>query len=351
MASQHILIVDDQKEISSMLRSGLETLEHDLEITELLSGEEAILEINERPVDLLVSDIMLPGMTGLELMDKLKSKNPDLKVILVSGVTDKKIRRNVAEAGADAFFYKPIEMADFLDGVERTLGMVETMLPSELEVEITDANLEKEETISLSERITGLRQQLEAYCVYLMNDLGQVLVRAGELSDHQIETKLLADLMAVTLPTNRISGFLGSSSSKISSYFHGKKLNLIISPVGQTYALLMAMGKSPSVNIEEITSAMSAAVKDIFSTLSILGLLSSPGTTGQLKKSNTGNLIDPELEAMFDKAKGKKIKKEDVEEFWESLPDTQMFENIAGGEGLSFKEATKLGIGSTTNEK
>ena len=131
----------------------------------------------------------------------------------------------------------------------------------------------------------------------------------------------------------------------------GKKLNLIISPVGQTYALLMAMGKSPSITIEEITSAMSAAVKDIFSTLSILGLLSSPGTTGQLKKSNTGNLIDPELEAMFDKAKGKKIKKEDVEEFWESLPDTQMFENIAGGEGLSFNEATKLGIGPTTNEK
>ena len=334
-----------------MLRSGLETLEQDLEITELLSGEEAVLEINIRPVDLLVSDVILPGMTGLELMDKLKSKNPHLKVILVSGVTDKKIRRNVAEAGADAFFFKPIELADFLDGVERTLGMVETMLPSELEVEITDATHEKEETISLSERTTSLRQQLEASCVYLMNDLGQVLVRAGELPDQQIETKLIADLMAVIHTNNRISGFLGSSSPKNFAFFQGKKLNLIISPVGQTYALLMAMGKSPEISVEEITSAMSAAVKDIFSTLSILGLLSSPGTTGQLKKNDTGNLIDPELEAMFDKAKSKKIKKEDVEAFWESLPDKQMFGNIAGGEGITFKEAAELGLAPTEDEK
>ena len=45
MPTQHILIVDDQKEVSSVLRSGLESLGQDLHVSELLSGEEAILEL------------------------------------------------------------------------------------------------------------------------------------------------------------------------------------------------------------------------------------------------------------------------------------------------------------------
>ena len=338
------MIVDDQKEVSSVLRSGLESLEQDFEVTELLSGEEAVLETNKQSFDLLVSDIMLPGMTGLDLMEKLKSNNPALKVILISGVADKQIRRAVAEAGADAFFFKPVEMADFLDGVERTLGMVDTMLPSELDVEKQETVHEKEETISLSERITSLRQELDASCVYLMNDLGQVLVRAGEMPDHEIETKIAADLMALIFTNNRVSSFLGGHSSKNFTFFHGKSFDLTISPIGRMYALLMATNRDPSTPVDQITRSMSAAIKDIFSTLSILGLTAGIGNTGQLSKNTTGSLVDPELESMFEKAKSKKVKKEEIESFWETLPDTQVVDNIAGGQSLSFEEAAELGL-------
>lgn len=351
MTNQNILIVDDQKEVSGVLRSGLESLDKNLDVTELLSGEEAILEVRKKPLDLLVSDIMLPGMSGLQLMEKLKSQNPDLKVILVSGVTDKKIRRQVAEAGADAFFFKPIELADFLDGVERTLGLVETMLPTELAVEKNAAAHAKAETISLSDRITSLRQEMDASCVYLMNDLGQVLVRAGEMPDKEIETKLAADLMAVIFTNNRVSKFLGGSSSNNITFFQGTGFDLTISPVGQTYALLMATGNHQSVSIEEIANALNAAVKDIFSTLSILGLSSNKVNTGQLTKGTTGTLFDPELETMFEKAKSKKIKKEEIETFWETLPGTHKIKNVAGGEGLSYDEAAELGLAPTEDEK
>lgn len=350
MTSRRVLIVDDQKEVSGVLRAGLESLQQDIEVTELLSGEEAVLETNKVSFDLLVSDVMLPGMTGIDLMDRLKSENPDLKVVLVSGVTDKKIRRAVAEAGADAFFFKPIEMADFLDGVERALGMVETMLPSELDVESQEAQHEKEETISLSERITSLRQELDASCVYLMNDLGQVLVRAGEMPDREIETKLATDLMALIFTNNRVSSFLGGNSSKNLTFFHGKSFDLSISPIGTSYALMVATENSPPTPIDIITNSMSVAIKDIFSTLSILGLTNSGGNTGQLSHNTTGNLVDPELESMFEKAKGKKIKKEEIESFWESLPDTSGVENIAGGQSLSFEEAAELGLAPSEDD-
>lgn len=135
MGAPHILLVDDQKEVTRVLRSGLESLEHEFRITDVPSGEEAFLEIQPGSVDLLVSDVRLPGISGLDLMRRVKEANPNLKVILVSGVTEEKIRQEVAQAGADAFFFKPVELPDFLDAVERTLGLVEAMLPSEMDAE------------------------------------------------------------------------------------------------------------------------------------------------------------------------------------------------------------------------
>ena len=119
----HVLIVDDQRDARSVLRAGLETLETRLKVTDVPSGEEAILVIASQPIDLLVADIRLPGITGLELKERARMRNPELKVILITGVTDPRIREKVARAGAEAFFYKPVEMGDFLDAVERCLGL------------------------------------------------------------------------------------------------------------------------------------------------------------------------------------------------------------------------------------
>ena len=125
-----ILIVDDQREVSRLLKSALETIEHGLDVVEAPSGEEAILEASRRKIDLLVADFRLPGITGVELTKKMQARNPAMKVILITGVTDPKVREDIAKAGADAYFTKPVPMADFLDAVERTLGLVRTILPS-----------------------------------------------------------------------------------------------------------------------------------------------------------------------------------------------------------------------------
>jgi len=131
MAAYRILIVEDQREVSHLLRTALETLEHELEVIEIPSGEEAVLNASRNKVDLLVTDFRLAGITGIELMRKVRSHRPEAKVILITGLTDRKVRKEVAEAGADAFFLKPVPIADFLDAVERHLGLVETMLPAE----------------------------------------------------------------------------------------------------------------------------------------------------------------------------------------------------------------------------
>ena len=76
MVAYRILIVEDQREVSLLLRSALQTLEHDLEVVEIPSGEEAILDASRNKVDLLVTDYRLAGITGIELMRKVRSHRP-----------------------------------------------------------------------------------------------------------------------------------------------------------------------------------------------------------------------------------------------------------------------------------
>jgi len=140
MADYRVLIVDDTREVRRALVSAIETLDANIEIRDVPSGEEGLLELSSGPFDLLVSDVRLPGISGLELLTKIRIRQPELHVILVTGMVDAHVRQAVADAGAAAFFLKPIETADFLDAVERALGLIDAVI---VEPNIPDDDLEK----------------------------------------------------------------------------------------------------------------------------------------------------------------------------------------------------------------
>src|SRR5512141_1393856 len=159
-----VLLVDDQRDIVRLLHSSLQTLGHELNIIDAPSGEEALLEASRRKIDLLVSDYLLPGISGVELMHKIQARSPELKVIFISGMTDRKVRKEMVNSGAVAIFDKPIPLADFLDAVERTLGLVLTIFPPESSKEV------EERRQTFSELLTGFRQNASADAVFLIND-------------------------------------------------------------------------------------------------------------------------------------------------------------------------------------
>jgi two-component system response regulator (stage 0 sporulation protein F) len=190
MSNPCILLVDDQKDIVRLLHSTLQTLGHQLDILDAPSGEEALLEASHRKVDLLIADYLLPGISGVELMRKVKARNPDLKVIFISGITERKARQEMLGGGAVAVFDKPIPLADFLDAVERSLGLVQTIFPLE------SGNAEQHRQ-TLSELLGGFRQKLNADAVFLISERARVLARAGDLYDSSMEVSMLSALMAI----------------------------------------------------------------------------------------------------------------------------------------------------------
>lgn len=109
-----ILIVDDERDVEDLFRQKFrkEVRSGDLELAFAFSGDEAlkILSADNPPkVVYVFSDINMPGMTGLELLDKIKERFPQIQVSMISAYGDQENFKKAMDSGAKEFFTKPID--------------------------------------------------------------------------------------------------------------------------------------------------------------------------------------------------------------------------------------------------
>jgi two-component system cell cycle sensor histidine kinase/response regulator CckA len=113
-----VLVVEDQEPVRRQACRILEA--HGYHVTDSAGGEEALA--NWHPVDVLVTDVVMPGMTGQELARIALERNPDLRVVYMSGHTEDVLVRNGARARNLAFVQKPFTRATLLRAVEEALA-------------------------------------------------------------------------------------------------------------------------------------------------------------------------------------------------------------------------------------
>lgn len=345
-----ILLVDDQRDIVRLLHSTLQTLGHKLEIVDAPSGEEALLVASRRKVDLLVADYLLPGISGVELMRKVKARNPELRVIFITGMTDRKSRAEMLGAGALAIFDKPIPLADFLDAVERGLGLVRTIFP----METTHENEERRQ--SLSEILAGFRQKIKADAVFLINDRGRVLARAGDLYDSSMEVSLVATLMGIYSAAFKVSRIIRQEHLDNFHVFRGGDHDLILIPVDSSHALLLAgRGLANSDRILQTVNGMMFVRGDLENILKSLGVVPAEvGAEPAVPEEEAVELPifvpiqeeEPEPEVDVDAllaAASKKKAVEDVDAFWDDAVEKAGNIPITP-DVITFADAQKLGL-------
>lgn len=109
------MIVDDENDILDMLEDVIKSGDDEVTVTRAASGVEALLTIGECKPDLLILDIMMPGMNGYEVCQKLKSGHgtENMKIVAISGDHSATVRERILDSGADMFFTKPLEIAKF----------------------------------------------------------------------------------------------------------------------------------------------------------------------------------------------------------------------------------------------
>ena len=123
-----ILVVDDEPDVETLfcqqfrrdLRSGRFVMEFALSASDALRAIEGASDVT---LILILSDINMPGMSGLELLPKAKSIRPDVPIIMITAYGDSETKRKALEGGAEGLLTKPIDFAVLRSEIEVRLGM------------------------------------------------------------------------------------------------------------------------------------------------------------------------------------------------------------------------------------
>ncbi|MBD3234380.1 MAG: response regulator [candidate division Zixibacteria bacterium] len=103
-----ILLVDDEKEFVHTLSERL--LTRDLETSVVYNGEEALKFVEKDQPDVMVLDLMMPGIDGIEVLRQVKSKHPDVEVIILTGHGSEREENLARDLGAFAYLQKPVDI-------------------------------------------------------------------------------------------------------------------------------------------------------------------------------------------------------------------------------------------------
>ena len=122
-----VLIVDDEPDVEALFR---QQFRRDLRAQRFVmdfaaSASEALARVAstvEQPPILILSDINMPGMTGLEMLPKMKEMRPDVPIIMITAYGDPETKRKAIEGGATGLLTKPIDFTLLREEIDTRLG-------------------------------------------------------------------------------------------------------------------------------------------------------------------------------------------------------------------------------------
>ena len=114
-----VLVVDDEKLEREGIRFLLSMEEGEWEIYEAANGKLALNELRKHPVDLMLTDIKMPHMDGLELSKKAREEYPDLEIIIFSGYGDFAFAQEAIRYGVTDYVLKPVDPDRFHDTIQK----------------------------------------------------------------------------------------------------------------------------------------------------------------------------------------------------------------------------------------
>jgi CheY-like chemotaxis protein len=121
-----VLVVDDEPDVEELFRQKFrrDLREQRFVMDFAISAKDAlarIANIIEQPLILILSDINMPGMTGLEMLPKVRELRPDVPVIMITAYGDPETKRKAIEGGAEGLLTKPIDFTLLREEIDTRL--------------------------------------------------------------------------------------------------------------------------------------------------------------------------------------------------------------------------------------
>jgi DNA-binding response OmpR family regulator len=117
---KRILLAEDEEIIRMLIVDTLE--DEDYIVEEAADGEEAFKLFEQNEYDLLILDYMMPGLTGIEVIEKVRSSQSSVKILMLSAKSQQHEQEKILSAGADDFMAKPFSPLNLIEKVKDMLN-------------------------------------------------------------------------------------------------------------------------------------------------------------------------------------------------------------------------------------
>ncbi|MDI6402178.1 response regulator transcription factor, partial [Balneolaceae bacterium ANBcel3] len=185
MQKLSILIVDDEADILELIEYNLKKEGYDVSTAN--NGNEALEHISHSIPDLIVLDIMMPKMTGLELCEHLKKKPAysEIPVIFLTAKSDEATEITGLNTGADDYIVKPISISRLISRIKTVLRRTKSphQIPGH-NIEIGDLKIDRDQYIVIKQdkKLRFPRKEFEVL-YYLAANAGKVISRSSLLNE------------------------------------------------------------------------------------------------------------------------------------------------------------------------
>jgi predicted regulator of Ras-like GTPase activity (Roadblock/LC7/MglB family) len=284
-----------------------------------------------------------------------------MRIMLMTGMTDPAIRREVEAAGAQAFFYKPIEMDEFLGAVRRSLGAAPG---SEPEAQAPASAAGQEKPLAVVDRLEDLRRKAVMGMAAILHMNGQVIAQAGFLTGVYEQPGLAIGLANLYASGVQVSQTLRRADPETQFYVAGKDQHFLIVSVNSEHLLVLTAEQPFQNQIEALGGWLPDFVRELDRLLSgrplsqalpqveaLVGEAETPpeeeAPFRSLEEELAGVEVSAEdraaIDAMFSQADLQKVKKTNLDDFWDNLAEESGSVNTDEG-SISYDQARDLGL-------
>ena len=228
----YILIVDDEPKVTFFFQQHLQLVNKNYQVETAGSGTEALEKLEQKHYDLLISDLRMPDMSGLELIRHVKVKYPETKTILVTAYGSNEVWEEAHKLNISRSLTKPVNISDLLQAVGEALQ--KEGIKQEKKLGILSLSGEKFE--ELSECLEQLRVDTSALAATIVDTTGRMIVFSGNIED--IDTSSILGLLGGTMAaSSELGSQVGYQKQIHLSYFEGPPFNLYASNIGKDFFL------------------------------------------------------------------------------------------------------------------
>jgi DNA-binding NtrC family response regulator len=156
---ERILVVDDEPGVRNVLQRVLEQAGYEVATTD--NGAEALYQISEGEVNILLLDIKMPGISGMEILAKITAEYPDVCVIMVTAVIDIQVAIEALKLGAYDYITKPFNREEVVQKVRNAIGKWKSLIK------------DKRQYLQLKEKFTEQTAKMQEQFTELVSSLSR----------------------------------------------------------------------------------------------------------------------------------------------------------------------------------